>query len=361
MASDEAGNKTEPATPRQRDEARKKGRVARSNEVGSAAVLLSGVVFLMLMGSTIREGLCDVYRMNLGGLPLGELNAAGVLRIIRRSLAAGLMPFLPVILGLVAVTAFANYCQVGFRVTWETVAPKFDNLSLNPAAAFKKFVSLKSMMTLGTSAVKLAAILFVGYITVKSHLPAIVGLHHATPAGVASTVARAALDLGLRAALLMLVIAAIDYAYQRWQYERDLKMTKEEVKEERKLLEGSPETRSRIRRVQTTLARNRMMNDVKKADVVVRNPTHYAVALKYDPQKAGAPMVLAKGARYLAERILELAKQHKVPTVRDAPLAQALYKSVEVGGLIPLKLFNAVARLLVQVYRQRGRRLPGVD
>jgi flagellar biosynthetic protein FlhB len=172
-------------------------------------------------------------------------------------------------------------------------------------------------------------------------------------------VCAATLDLGLRVGLLLALIAAADYLYQHWQYERDLRMSKDEVKEEQKLLEGNPEVEARIRRMQITLSRSRMLRNVKKADVVVRNPTHYAVALKYDPAKAAAPIVLAKGADYLAMRIVELAREHRVHTVHDAPLAQALYKTVEVGEVIPAKLYRAVARLLLHVYKLRGQNPPG--
>jgi flagellar biosynthetic protein FlhB len=169
----------------------------------------------------------------------------------------------------------------------------------------------------------------------------------------------ATLDLGLRVGILLAIIAAADYGYQRWQYERDLRMSRDEVREEQKLLEGNPEVEARIRRMQITLSRSRMLRNVKKADVVVRNPTHYAVALKYDPAEAAAPVVLAKGADYLALRILELAREHRVHIVHDAPLARALYKTVEVGEAIPAKLYRAVARLLLHVYRLRGQNPPG--
>ena len=208
------------------------------------------------------------------------------------------------------------------------------------------------------SSLKIIAILGIGYLTIRSYLPSILGLHHATPVVMFGTLCTATLDLGLRVGILLALIAAADYGYQRWQYERDLRMSKDEVKEEQKLLEGNPEVEARIRRMQITLSRSRMLRNVKKADVVVRNPTHYAVALKYDPAKASAPIVLAKGADYLALRIVELAREHGVHAVHDAPLAQALYKTVEVGEVIPAKLYRAVARLLLYVYKLRGQNPP---
>jgi flagellar biosynthetic protein FlhB len=209
------------------------------------------------------------------------------------------------------------------------------------------------------AALKIAAILMVGYTAIRADLPGVLALHNATPLVMAKAISRATLDLVLRVAILLSLIAAADYAYQHWQYERDLRMTKEEVKEEQKLLEGSPEVEARIRRMQIALTRSRMLRNVKKADVVVQNPTHYAVALKYDPEKAPAPVVLAKGADFLAARIIELARKHGVPTLHDAPLAQALYKAVEVGEMIPAKLYRAVARLLLHVYKLKNQKPPG--
>ncbi len=164
-----------------------------------------------------------------------------------------------------------------------------------------------------------------------------------------------AMDLALRTGLVLLLVAAIDYAYQKWQYEREMRMSKQEVKDEKKMTDGNPEVQSRIRRVQIAMARRRMLSDVKKADVVVRNPTHFAVALKYDPKEHAAPVVLAKGADYLAKRILEIAKKHKVPTVHEPPLARTLYTTVEVGKMIPPKLYRAMAKILVHVMRLKGR------
>jgi flagellar biosynthetic protein FlhB len=198
----------------------------------------------------------------------------------------------------------------------------------------------------------------VGYTAIRADLPSVLALHQATPLVMIKAISGATLDLGLRVAILLALIAAADYAYQHWQYERDLRMTKQEIREEQKLLEGNPEVEARIRRMQYALRRSRMLRNVKKADVVVRNPTHYAVALKYDPDKSPAPVVLAKGADFLAARIVELARKHGVPDLYDAPLAQALYKTVEVGEMIPAKLYRAVARILLHVYRLKKQAPP---
>ena len=350
-------NKTEAATPRRRSEARKKGKVARSAEIEHAAVLLGSLLILWAAGPGLMEALLGVCRRSFGGLVRPEFDVGSATQLLTSIMISVLVPMAPVLIGMAAVSAFAGYGQVGLQVTGDVLEFNLDRL--DPVNGVMRFFSLRSVTQMLVSSLKVIAILGVGYLTIRSHLPSVLGLHHATPAAMFKTLCTATLDLGLRVGILLALIAAADYTYQRWQYERDLRMSKDEVKEEQKLLEGNPEVEARIRRMQITLSRSRMLRNVKKADVVVRNPTHYAVALKYDPAKASAPIVLAKGADYLALRIVELAREHRVHTVHDAPLAQALYKTVEVGEVIPAKLYRAVARLLLHVYKLRGQNPPG--
>jgi flagellar biosynthetic protein FlhB len=350
-------NKTEPATPRRRSEARKKGKVARSAEIEHAAVLLGSMLILWAAGPSLMEALLGVYRRSFGGLVHPEFNVGSATQLLTSIMISVLVPVAPILIGMAAVSAFAGYGQVGLQITGDVL--EFNLERLDPTNGIMRLFSLRSVTHLIVSSLKIIAILGIGYLTIRSHLPSVLGLHHATPAIMFATLCAATLDLGLRVGILLALIAAADYGYQRWQYERDLRMSKDEVKEEQKLLEGNPEVEARIRRMQITLSRSRMLRNVKKADVVVRNPTHYAVALKYDPAKASAPIVLAKGADYLALRIVELAREHGVHTVHDAPLAQALYKTVEVGEVIPAKLYRAVARLLLYVYKLRGQNPPG--
>lgn len=352
MAGEDKSSKTERATPYRRRQARRKGKVASSAEVCSAAVLLAALIALWLSGPRIWDTFFHLYQHNLGGLVRQDLTVAAAAHILSGILLAGLQAIAPILLVIAAAALLASTSQVGLQITPQVLEPKLSEF--NPVAGCKKLFSLRSVVTVGTSSLKVLAIVAVSYFTVRGHLPRIIALNHATPPEMAGTISRAVFDLGLRATLLLIVIAAIDYAYQKWQYEKDLRMTKQEVKEERKLLEGRPETKQRIRSVQFRMARRRMLNDVKKADVVVRNPTHFAVVLKYDPAKAAAPLVLAKGADHLAQRILVEARKHRVPEMHDAPLAQAIYKAVEVGEQIPAKLYRAVARLLVHVFKLKG-------
>jgi flagellar biosynthetic protein FlhB len=354
MADEAQDNKTEPATPFRRGEARKKGKVARSADVGKSAVFLAAVLILWATGPAVIGALKALYMTLLGDLDRADLNTASVSLIFTNTCLAVITPLAPALAGIAAVAVVAGFAQVGFLVTTEQLVPKPEKL--NPTSGMKKLFSLRSVVTLGTSFLKIAVVLTVVYLTVRSHLPTLFTLYRLPPTGIAAAIARMSMDLALRTGLVLLLVAAIDYAYQKWQYEREMRMSKQEMKDEQKMTEGNPEVQSRIRRVQYAMARTRMLADVKKADVVIRNPTHFAVALKYDPKEHAAPIVLAKGADHMAKRIIEIARKHKILMVHEPPLAQALYKSVEIGKMIPPKLYRAVAKILVHVMRLKGRR-----
>jgi flagellar biosynthetic protein FlhB len=356
MSEEMQGDKTEPGTGYRRSEARKKGKVARSADVAAAAVLLTGLLALWSAGPAVAEALMQVFRDTLGGLGRPDLDCASARALLVDTMFRAIVPVAPAMVGMAAVGVAASFMQVGFVVTNEAVTPDLNRL--DPVSGAQRLFSVRSAAGMGISLLKIAVILAVGWITIQAYVPQLTHLGASTPRGIARTLADAAMDVALRTALLLCAIAVIDYLYQRWQYERDLRMSKQEIKEENRMLEGDPEVQSRVRRAQLALSRSRMMHDVKKADVVVRNPTHFAVALKYDPEQSAAPVVLAKGAGHVAQRIVEMARRHRVPDVHDAPLARALYKSVGVGAAIPPNLYRAVARLLVHIYRLRGRRVP---
>jgi flagellar biosynthetic protein FlhB len=354
MADEAQDNKTEPATSFRRSEARKKGKVAKSTDVGRSAVFVAAVLILWATGSSIIGEFETLYRGTLSSLHRTDLNTASASMLLINVCLSMVMPLAPALVGIAAVAALAGFAQAGFMITTEQLIPKPEKL--NPASGMGKLFSLRSIVTLGTSFLKIFVVLAIAYLTVRSYLPTVFTLYQMELHAIASTIGRMALDLALRTGLVLLIVAAIDYAYQKWQYERDLRMSKQEVKDEQKVTQGNPEVQSRIRHVQITMARRRMLGNVKKADVVIRNPTHYAVALKYDPKEHAAPIVLAKGADHLAKRIIEIAKKHKIHMVHEPPLAQALYKSAEIGKMIPPKLYRAVAKILVHVMRIKKRR-----
>jgi flagellar biosynthetic protein FlhB len=341
--------RTERATPRRREEARREGRVARSLEVGHAAVLLALTAALALGGGAFVRGCRDLlvgFLGNLGGL---DLSVAALQELQPRLWTAFFGLVAPVALVSLLAGTGASVLQVGFHASARPLAPRAQRI--NPAMGFKRLVSLDALFETTKAFVKLVLVGFVSWAVVRSAVSALLPAQ-GSPAGVVVTeVGHQLVVLGLRVGLLLLVLAILDYGYQRWRYEKDLRMSRREMEEELRQQEGSPHVKSRLRALQRQLSRRRMMAEVPRADVVVTNPVHVAVALRYERGRMEAPTVVAKGARKLAERIKDLARRHRVPVVEDPPLARALYRQVEVGQVIPVELYEAVARVLAYVYR----------
>lgn len=345
--------RTEKATSKKKEEARKKGQVAISREVSSAMVLLASLGFFYFAGSWMFWNLSEVITRvfeNIGTLQFNSINDARVfsLEVLYRLLNI-LIPFLLPL----AVLGFAvNILQVGFKLSTEAIAPKFSKL--NPISGMKRFVSLKSLVELAKSVLKLMFIGTIAYLLVKGDLKSFPLLVHQEVGQILVFTARVALKICFFVCLAMIVLSILDFLYQRWQHDQDLKMTKQEVKDEQKQTHGDPKVKSRIRSLQLEMARRRMMEAVPEADVVITNPTHFAVALKFNAEEMIAPRVLAKGAGHVAQRIKKIAAEHQIPLVEDKPLAQALYKMVELGDYIPAELYRAVAEVLAYVYRLKG-------
>jgi flagellar biosynthetic protein FlhB len=345
--------RTEKATPKKREEARKKGQVAISREVSSAVVLLASLGFFYFAGSWMFWSLSGVMTrvfQNIGTLRFDNIDDASVfsLEVLTR-LFEILIPFL---LPLAILGFAANILQVGFKITTEAIAPKLNKL--NPISGMKRFVSIKSLVELAKSVVKILFIGTIAYFLVKSDMKAFPLLVHQDVGQILVFIARVSLKLSFFVCLALIILGILDFLYQRWQYQEDLKMTKQEVKDEQKQTYGDPKVKSRIRSMQLEMARRRMMEAVPEADVVITNPTHLAIALKFRAEEMVAPLVVAKGAGHVAQRIKEIATEHQVALVEDKPLAQALFKMVELGDYIPAELYRAVAEVLAYVYRLRG-------
>ncbi len=352
MADDSYQEKTEPASEKKRQEARDKGHVARSVELNSAAVLLSGLLILYVGGAALAGGIAEVSRSVFAGAGLAVVSPEAVHSMFTQHLLRLAMLLGPMILGIMLTGLAVNAAQVGLHMSGEAIRPKF--AKLNPVTGVRKLLmNRRSLMELLKGIVKVLIVGLIAYSGLKDAMLESPALVESDPHQILAFVAGAALSVSLRASLAYLVLASLDYAYQRFEYEKDLRMSKEEVKEETKTLEGDPLVKSRIRSIQRRIAYRRMMADVPEADVVVTNPTHYAVAVRYEADRMSAPRVVAKGANLVAMKIRELALEHGVPIVEDKPLAQALYRGVEVGEEIPEKLFQAVAQLLAYIYRMR--------
>ncbi|HEX7009727.1 MAG TPA: flagellar biosynthesis protein FlhB [Phycisphaeraceae bacterium] len=347
--------KTEAPTPRRRQEARQEGSVARSHDLTAACTLLAGVVLLSALGqrllgrmSTMMEVLLSSSHAANPTRPddLAELGAFAL-----RATAAIL---LPIMLGLMAVALAVTAGQVGFLLTPKPLMP--DPARLSPLRGVRNLFNVRGGMRLIMSLAKLALIVAVALYVIFRDLPQLLLLAQLHTVQAFAVAAQLVYSLALKLAALLLVLAILDYAFQKWQHIRDLRMSKQELKEELKRMEGDPLVKQRRARVARQLAMQRIAQAVPKADVVVTNPTHFAVALQYDAQTMRAPKVIAKGADYLAMRIRQLAALHGVPIIERKPLAQALYRGVEIGQEIPPEHYAAVAEILAYVYRLGNRR-----
>ena len=355
MAEDRS-NKTEPATPKRKEDARKKGQIAISRDLSTAVILLSGVGLLAAM---LPVGLQKMTEMTRQGLTLAfpvafyrDLSIEQVYEIVIQAGLTVVMLSFPVVLGILVMGSGASLLQSG--LLWRADAIQLDAQRISPIKGLSRLFSLRSVIELVKGLLKIAIVTGVGLWVARYdvlQIPGLIGFDMGTVLGVTG---RLALKVGLAVAGAIAVLAGFDYFYQRYEWERSLRMSKEEVKEEHKSAEGDPLIKGRVRTLQRELTKKRMMTAVKTADVVVTNPTHLAVALKYDTTTMGAPVVVAKGAGLVAERIRELARHHGVPVVEQKFVARTLFKLVEIGKEIPNELYRAVAEILAFVYRARG-------
>ncbi len=357
MANDAYGERTERATPKRREQARGEGKVARSTELTNALALLAGVAALSFLGGGLMHRLSDLFRGLLSASPSAFASEGGIYRAFQQLALQITMILLPFMVALVAVGIGSNVLQVGFMLTGKPLTPRWS--LLDPVEGFKRIVSLRSVTELVKSILKISIIGLIAWLTLKSDIDRLVPLTGSDGPILVSQVGATTVRLGLRVALALLVLGILDYGYQRWEYERSIRMSRQELEEEQKQTEGDPRVKARVRMAQRLLARRRMMIDVAKADVVVTNPTHYAVALKYDRQTMPAPLVVGKGIRKLAERIKDVARENRVPIVEDPPLARLLYRECEVGSAIPVSVYQAVARVLAYVWKLRGQTAGG--
>ncbi|BDG59369.1 flagellar biosynthesis protein FlhB [Caldinitratiruptor microaerophilus] len=350
-----AQERTEPASPRRIQRARQRGQVARSPEVAAALTLLTAYLALRFWGPSAWGVLLSLAREGWGGAwgMVPELGEGDALHLGLRVLAVTALAAGPLVVAAGLTGLLANLAQVGFVLTGAPLAPDLGRL--NPLQGLQRLFSRRALVDLVRALVKVVIVGIVAYRTVKGRLADLPGLADVPPEGVLAAVAGMAGTVVLRVGLAWLVAAAVDYVYQRWEYQMSLRMTRQEVKEELRETEGAPEVRQRIRRRQREIARRRMMAEVPRADVVITNPTHYAVALRYDAAEMDAPQVVAKGQGLVARRIREVAVAADVPVVENPPLARSLYEAVEIGESIPPELYQAVAEVLAFVYRLKGR------
>jgi flagellar biosynthetic protein FlhB len=346
-----AGEKTEKATPRRREDARKKGQVLKSQEVNTLFVLLAVVFFLKSYGSYMFQAFNQVFVQTFqhAGMEFIPENLFALFVEILWQLAILMMPVLLVAL-VSGVTA--NVLQVGFLFTTETL--KFDLGKISPAKGFKRIFSKRALMELFKSCCKIGLIAYVSIPFLMDRVPAFSSMMDAPIGQSMGLIGDSIFTVAWRILVIIALIAAADYIFQWYEYEESLKMSKQDIKDEYKNIEGDPQIKAKIKEKQRQLSQQRMMQDVPKSSVVITNPTHYAVALQYS-EDMEAPRLLAKGRDLVARRIREIALEADVPIVENRELARLIYDKVDIGRFIPEEMFQAVAEILAYVYRMRGR------
>lgn len=349
------GEKTEKPTAKKRQKAREKGQVLRSPEVNSVVILILAFIAFKYFTPYMFEQISDVLRYSFKqfGSKDFELNMVNLQAIFIAMVLAASKALLPIVGFAMLGGLAASYAQVGFLFSTEPLMPKFERL--NPVEGLKRMFSLRSFFEAMKSVLKIMVIGYAAYSVYKAEFNRFPYLIDMDIQSSVAYLGQLILRLAFRVAIYLFVLAVIDYLFQRWQHEKSLRMEKQEVKEEYKQQEGDPQLRGKIKQKQREVSMRRMMQELPKADVVITNPTHYAVALQYDAKTMGAPVVIAKGQDRIALNIKAVATEHNITIVENKPLAQALYKTADIGDVIPGDLYQAVAEVLAFVYKLKGK------
>ncbi|MBQ5332350.1 MAG: flagellar biosynthesis protein FlhB [Oscillospiraceae bacterium] len=363
MAENENGEeKTEEATEKKRRDARKKGQVLKSQDVAVVCSLFLSFFVLRITASSVfsRLGNFMTKYFSMAGEGIGDVKYIGK-ESFARGIATDFFVIFFITTGALLAVSFitaivSTGIQTKFLISFESLKFKLDKL--NPINGIKRMFSLKGLFELAKSLIKMILLIVVVYNEIKDRLPEIVRLMFMEPIKGVVYIAETVFSIVMTLGMVFIAVAAVDFMFQRYSYENDLKMTKQEVKDEYKQMEGDPKIKSKRRAIQQQMANQRMMQAVPEADVIIRNPTHFAVALKYDPEKSSAPVVTAKGKDLAALRIADVAAEHDVPTVENKPLARGIYEKVEVGREIPAEFYQAAADVLWFVYNLKKKPLP---
>ena len=353
------GEKTEEPTAKKLEDARKEGQVAKSKEIANAFGILALFLTLKIYLGTLGLRFIELFSAVYNQLPYvvkmynGDLPVAALQTIVRGMMVQMIIIVAPIFLVGVVVAFICDVVQVKWKPTAKPLQPKFSKL--NPVKGFGRIFSANSIMELVKSILKLSVIGYMVYSYLKGKVDQIFLLYGISLKQAIGLIGEIVVDLGIRIAAVYMIIALLDFAYQKWKFKEDMKMTKQEVKDEYKNQEGDPQVKGKQKQRMREASMRRMMQQLPEADVVITNPTHYAVAVKYDPDKYDAPYVLAKGENYLAQRIKDVAKEHDIEIVENKPLARMLYANVEIGELVPPELYQAVAEVLAFVYHLKGK------
>jgi flagellar biosynthetic protein FlhB len=348
MAEDKDQEKTEQATPKRREEAREKGQVAKSRELSSVAVLGGCLIYFYFGASNMATQLTEMMKTSLrtsGQITITIDNIQSLAADLTMQTIVLLAPFFIIVM---IAGLMGNLLQVGILFSSESIAPKLSKI--DPFKGLERLFSLRSLVELVKNILKIAIVGTVAYLTINAESFKLFSLIDLDAMNILGYIGRVSFKILFSTSCVLLILAILDYGYQKWEHEKSLKMSLKEIKDENKQTEGDPLIKGRIKRLQRELARKRMMAAVPKADVVITNPTHLAVALRYEPETMNAPCVVAKGADFLAEKIKAIARDSGVPVIENKLVAQVLYKMTAVEQAIPENLYKAIAEILAHVY-----------
>lgn len=353
MGEESFQERTEQATPRRREKAREEGKVTKSMELNSAAIILLGFTAIYALGPSLAGQAKQLMLYTMSNAPSIASSDVTFHKMFTDSMVNFFSMMLPLFAIMIIIALGVNIAQVGLKVSSKAIEPKLDKLDV--IAGLKKLFSTKSLVHLIRDTIKLVVFGIVAYYAIRGEFESFFLLIDKPISEIARTMAVLSLQVALKIGGMILIIGIIDYFFQKYELEKSIRMTKQEIKEEYKDTEGSPQIKSRIKQLQREMSRSRMMEAVPMADVVVTNPTHIAVALKYDQEEMNAPFVVAKGERMIAQKIKEIALKHGIPVIEDKPLARALFKMCDLGQMVPMNLYRAIAEVMAYVYKLKGK------
>ncbi|MFV9509843.1 flagellar biosynthesis protein FlhB [Tepidibacillus sp. LV47] len=347
-----AEEKTEKATPQKKKEARKKGQVAKTPELPSALIFLFSFLLFYLYGPILSQHFIKLYKKILQQYLLYEVTVDNLRPLFIGILSDLVFVILPIFAIAVIGGVVGNSLQVGFLIVNEPIKIKLDRL--NPLEGAKRIFSKKAIVDLLKSIFKIVLVGYIIYSVLWANKEKLLSLYRLDLIEILTFIGKMVLEIGLKSSILLIILSILDYVYQRYDYEKNLRMSKQEIKEEFKKTEGDPFIKGKIKERQRKMAMSRMMQMIPQADVVITNPTHFAVAISYKPNEMEAPKVVAKGMDYLALKIKEIAKEHRVAIVENRWLARTLYYQLDIDDFIPTELYQAVAEVLAYVYKMKG-------
>ncbi|HZZ41634.1 MAG TPA: flagellar biosynthesis protein FlhB [Tepidisphaeraceae bacterium] len=351
--AEQAGDKTEAATPRRRQEAREQGNIARSQDLTASVLLIGAMMLLHYTGGTLVGALRAILLESLSAASLGSVTLVSPLDDVVKVVLVAAAAMAPLFGGVVVLAVVVNIAQVGFNLNPARLEPNLG--ALNPLKGVGKMFGGGNAVALLMGLMKLTLVSLVAYSAVHGRLHQIIAAQQLSYMQIFGLGMEIVYAIAIRIGVLLFVLAIIDYVYQRIRIERDLRMSKQEIKEEMRRMDGDPLMKQRRRQIAMQIAQNKLKKEVPKADVIVTNPTHFAIALKYDPDTMGAPKVIAKGGDFMAKRIREIAIENGIPILERPPMARALFKLCNVGQEIPEQFYSAVAEILAYVYELSGK------